>query len=645
MVYESYFKSTFRVSDKEPLGSFGKKDYSGAMGFVKRLRLSLFLSTLKECLKLLDRRTKKKLSLIGLSQVLMSVLDLLGVALIGLIAALTLNGINSREVTGSISKLLELMQISELNFQKQVAILAIVTVVILISKTLLSTFLIRKTLFFLSVRGADLSKELFTRVISQDLQQFQRRSIQEYIYAITNGTETIALRVIAPTVNLLSDISLLLFISVTLLIVDPFLASSSILTIGLAVILLQRVMHKSSRRLGVESTNLELDSREKAAEAFGAIRELSTKNSRSFYAWEFGIARSKLYSLLAERNFLPYVSKYFIEATLLFSALTIAAIQFIQKDAIQAITSLSLFLAAGSRIAPAILRLQQGVIGINNGLGVADETLKLIDDLRGVTLISPDIKKFTQEHPSFVQEISVSEVSLIYQERFEYALENISLEISRGQVVAFVGPSGAGKTSLIDVLLGMITPTKGDIRISGQLPKDAIEKWPGAIAYVPQEVFVANGSIAENICLGFNVLEVPQEQIWKCLKMVNLDEFVKSLPNGMNSQVGERGAKLSGGQRQRLGIARALITNPKLLVLDEATSALDSISESEISNAIESLKGEVTVLLIAHRLSTAQRADLVVYMNKGRVLAKGSFNEVRNSEKDFDKQAKLMGLL
>jgi ATP-binding cassette subfamily C protein len=609
------------------------------------MKASLFLSALGKCFKLLDKRTKKKLSLIGLSQVLLSFLDLVGVALIGLVAALTLNGINSREVSGRIGNLLELMKLSDFDFQKQVVTLALITVIILISKTLLSIFLIRKTLFFLSVRGAELSKELFSRVISQDLQQFQRRSSQEYIYTITSGTEIITLRIIAPTVNLLSDISLLLFIIVTLFMVDPLLTGTSILTIGVAVSLLQRVMHKSSRRLGVMSTESELHSREKAVEAFGAIREITVKNSRSFYVREFGRARSLLYSFLAERNFQPYASKYFIEATLLLSALTIAAVQFFQKDAIQAITSLSLFLAAGSRIAPAILRLQQGAVSINNGLGVANETLKLIDDLRSTTLISPAIKEFTQEHLGFNQTISISNLSLRYRERIQYAIEDINLEISRGQVIAFVGPSGAGKTSLIDVLLGMITPTKGEVRISGLLPKEAIEKWPGAIAYVPQEVFLARGSIAENICLGFPSSEVSEEKLWHCLKTVRLDEFVNTLPQGIHSLVGERGAKLSGGQRQRLGIARALITNPKILVLDEATSALDSISESEVSSSIESLKGQVTVLMIAHRLSTAQRADLVVYMKDGRIQTTGSFDHVRRSEKDFDLQAKLMGLV
>ena len=210
--------------------------------------------------------------------------------------------------------------------------------------------------------------------------------------------------------------------------------------------------------------------------------------------------------------------------------------------------------------------------------------------------------------------------------------------------MAFVGSSGAGKSTLVDLLLGVLIPDSGQIIISGERPSIAIETSPGAIAYVPQDVATAIGTVRENIALGFPNEFATDERIYKALKIAHLETFVDSLENKADTQVGERGAKLSGGQRQRLGIARAMFTNPKLLVLDEATSSLDAETEASVSAAIQSLRGGTTILMIAHRLATVRTADLVIYLADGHILAQGNFAEVRASVPDFDKQARLLGL-
>jgi ABC-type multidrug transport system fused ATPase/permease subunit len=232
----------------------------------------------------------------------------------------------------------------------------------------------------------------------------------------------------------------------------------------------------------------------------------------------------------------------------------------------------------------------------------------------------------------------------MYPEKIEKTLINISLQVQSGTVVAIVGPSGAGKTTLVDVLLGVLEPDEGTVLISGASPLEAISKWPGAIAYVPQDILVANGSIRENVALGYPLEAATNELINDAIRVASLSDFVANLPEGLDTNLGERGGKISGGQRQRIGIARALFTKPKLLVLDEATSALDGDTEESISSDIQKLKGYTTVVLIAHRLSTVRDADLVLYMDKGEIIARGTFEEVRNAVPDFDRQAKLMGL-
>jgi ABC-type multidrug transport system fused ATPase/permease subunit len=224
------------------------------------------------------------------------------------------------------------------------------------------------------------------------------------------------------------------------------------------------------------------------------------------------------------------------------------------------------------------------------------------------------------------------------------AISNISFSVRPGTLVAVVGLSGAGKTTIIDVLLGVLAPDEGTVLISGLPPLLAVAKWPGAIAYVPQDVAISSGTIRENVALGFPEQQATDELVTSALKVAQLDQFVSDLPRGLDTQVGERGAKISGGQRQRLGIARAMFTRPHLLVLDEATSSLDGETEASISDAIHELRGSTTVVLIAHRLSTVRDADIVVYLADGKIKTMGTFNEVRKAVPDFDRQAKLMGL-
>jgi ATP-binding cassette, subfamily B, bacterial PglK len=603
-----------------------------------------YRSTLSKCFGLLSKQDRQKLGIMAGLQLFLSLLDLLGVALIGIVASLAINGIGSNGPEGNVGRVIEFVGLSNFSFQSQTAILGTSAVAIMVIRTLLSVFFVRKTLFFLSRRGAAISSDLFARVISQSLQGLQQHSVQAYVYSITSGVEVITLRILAQFVTLVSDGSLLIVMAIGLFFVDPVMAFSSFLMLSGISYMLYRMMHERAGRLGLLNSQTDVESREKVVEAITTFREISVKDRQSFYAKDFQSSRFKIAEILAENNFMPYMSKYVIESSVVLAALFIAATQFILSDAVQAVSTLSIFLAAGTRIAPAVLRLQQGAIKINSGIGTAKSTLLMIDELNTAKPISLDTKPFTSAHEGFIPEIIIRGLSLKYVGAETNALNGISLSVSVGEVVAIVGPSGAGKTSLIDSLLGVTEPSAGVVNISRVAPSVAVKNWPGAIAYVPQEINISNGTIAYNVALGYQLSEISETQIWKALETAQLAAFVRNLPLGLQTPVGDRGSKLSGGQRQRLGIARALLSNPKLLVLDEATSALDGQSELDVSDAIHSLKGSITVVLIAHRLSTVRSADLVAYLEEGSLIASGSFDEVRNLVPDFDHQAKLMGL-
>jgi ABC-type multidrug transport system fused ATPase/permease subunit len=577
-------------------------------------------------------------------QLILSLLDLVGVALIGVVASLAINGIGSNGPAGNVGRILELIGLSNVSFQSQTAILGALAVLVMVTRTLLSVFLVRRTLFFLSRRGAAISSDLFAKVIAQSLQGIQRHTVQEYVYSLTFGVEVITLRILAQFVTLVSDGSLLIVMSIGLLFVDPIMATSSFLILALVSWVLYRMMHERAGRLGLLNSRTDVESREKVVEAILTYREISVKNRRSFYAKDFQTSRVKIAEILAENNFMPYMSKYVIESSVVLAALFIAAAQFMTSDAVHAVSTLSVFLAAGTRIAPAVLRLQQGAIQISGGIGTANSTLLMIEELNSTIPIPLESRPFSSLHEGFDPEINILNLNLKYLGSNQNALNDVSLSVAAGAIVAIVGPSGAGKTSLIDALLGVTMPSGGVIKISGLSPSEAISNWPGAIAYVPQEINISNGTIAHNVALGYQLSEISESEIWSALETAQLAEFVRNLPLGLQTPVGDRGSKLSGGQRQRLGIARALLSNPRLLVLDEATSALDGKSELDVSDAINALKGSMSVVLIAHRISTVRNADLVVYLDSGDLITSGTFDEVRKRVPDFDLQAKLMGI-
>jgi ABC-type branched-subunit amino acid transport system ATPase component len=251
--------------------------------------------------------------------------------------------------------------------------------------------------------------------------------------------------------------------------------------------------------------------------------------------------------------------------------------------------------------------------------------------------------KEDSEFEGFEPSIVISSMSFKYPGSNENVLKNISLSVNSGEFIAIVGPSGSGKTTLVDLILGILKQDTGNISISGMKQEKAIDLWPGSISYVPQDIYVANSTIAENIAIGYDKSQYSITQINESIVMSSLDSFVNSQDLGMNFKVGENGSNLSGGQRQRLGIARALYSKPKMIFLDEATSALDSTTEAEISNEILKLKGRVTLIVVAHRLSTVINADRVVYLEDGEVKGIGTFQELRTQVPNFDENAKIAG--
>lgn len=601
-------------------------------------------TVLYKSLQILDAGDRKKLLLITVLQSGLAFLDLAGVAAIGLVGALAVTGVQSAAPGNRVSAALELLNLQNFSIQMQVTIIGLLAAALFLTRTVLSIIISRRVLYFLSRRAAKITGNLTSKLLSLPLLKLQERSNQETLYTLTTGVNYIMLGVIGSAIAVIVDLALLILIVSGLFAIDKIMAITTILFFTLLGVSLYKSMSGRAKFLGKESAKVGVDSNEKILEILNSYRELVVKNRRGYYSELIGKTRLKLANIVAEQSFMPNISKYVFESGVIFGALIISALQFLTQDATRAVASLSVFLAASSRLAPAVLRIQSTAVQSRIAIGGAAPTLSLISDLINLTNIDSNSQPLQVDHVGFNPDIIIENISFSYLKSDKKVLENVNLEIKNGEIVAIVGPSGAGKTTLVDIILGVISPDNGVVRISGLEPLQAIENWPGSIAYVPQDVMVSNCSIRENVGLGYSNDEIGEDLVEQALHIAHLYEHVVSLPEGLETNVGDRGTKLSGGQRQRLGIARALFTKPKLLVLDEATSALDGQSESDISDSINDMRGQITVILIAHRLSTVKQADKVVYIEDGKILSIGTFEEVRKNVVNFDKQATLMGL-
>ena len=599
---------------------------------------------IKKVLLLLEKKDRFKLFLVLVINTFLAFLDLFGVALIGITSAILIRDLQGLAAGDQVTRFLELLHLDGLPQQSLLILIGGSAIFFFILKTILSVYFLRKTLRYMSIRNAQISSSLVSKMLNRPVEKIFSKPIQHQIYNVTGGVERLVGGAVTSLVIIASDLVLLLVILVGLMLVDPITSIGTLFVFTGIAFLLYFLLHKRVAILNTKAAYQSIYFNQKVSEGINSFRDLFIKGGREFYVNEIRKTKMQLAGYDAENKFIPNISKYTIEISVILGIAVISGIQFYLFDSNRAIAVISVFLAASTRIAPSIIRLQQNIIAVKSSLSAAKPTFELIDELNGIKELEKTETLITTSHSNFSPRVKLKNLKFTYSDAIYDTIQDISLEISEGKFVGLVGPSGGGKSTLIDLILGLLAPSSGLITISDLTPVDAIKKWPGSIGYVPQDVFIENSTIKENICLGFNPESVPDDLVWQALQLADLSDFVKGLEGQLTYRISDAGKNLSGGQRQRLGIARAILTKPKIVIFDEATSALDAETENRVSESILKLTGECTVIFIAHRLSVVRSADMIYYIDKGKIISQGTFEELRLINTDFNNQANFMGI-
>jgi ABC-type bacteriocin/lantibiotic exporter with double-glycine peptidase domain len=598
--------------------------------------------TLSKILDLLPNNTLKRLGLISSFQIFVTIFDIFAILLLGTISKLGLEFVQGKP-TAFPENIVNFLHMDLISFEVQFALASSLVLALFSARTAMSIVISKRLLIYLGNQAGNASNKLMRELFSSRPDYILAKNSQEIVYSVTTGIDNLTLNLLGSSVLLVTEIFFLVAVILITLVVEPVTGLCAIVVFGGAFYLIHRATSHKAKGFSKDLGNLGIRYNQNLLETLGIYRELVLRGLVDSSIEEIQKTRSLTLNISARLMNLPLLSKYLFEFLLIIGSAIVCLTQLLISDANTAISSLIIFLAASSRLLPSLIRAQGSLLSIKQSEGGAHITLLHLKEINEKFRDLPRLKVIPTFKHEFEPRIKIESVKFAYSKPTGFSLQNISLEIEPGQFVAIVGESGSGKTTLVDLILGMLSPDSGSIKISNLSPKDAVSMWPGAIAYVPQDIAIIEGSVRRNVCLDSGG-SFSDEALMSSIGKAHLIEDVLRMPEKLEQNVGERGTKLSGGQRQRLGIARALFTDPKLIVFDEATSSLDPITERAVTDAIYKREGNVTLIVIAHRLSTVKNADVVVLLDKGKLIAKGSFEEVRKREPKFDAQARLVNL-
>lgn len=482
---------------------------------------------------------------------------------------------------------------------------------------------------------------LFRAFIGAPWRDRLRKNSIEIMRFSDSGVNAAVSAFVLPGATLAGEFVSLVAVLATLAAVAPVLALSTVVYVSLMGAVLLFWIARHARRAGEVNVQSTVRTARLVMEIISAMKEVTLRNKESEVADVVEETRNMSARARANIYFLSQVPRYTLEAGLVGGFLVAGGVGMWLGGTEQAVADIALFALAGFRVAPSMVRFQAVV---SQMISVQPYVRRMLNEIADAERGVAEIAQWASAPlPSAPQTISLRDVTFRYEPDAAPAVKDVSLEIRMGSSVAFVGASGSGKSTMIDLLLGLLEPAEGTIAIDGVPLNELRAAWRSRVGYVPQEAAIFDATIAQNVALtwgdGYDA-----DQVRRALEQAQIWDLVASREGGIEARVGERGLALSGGERQRLGIARALYSDPLVLVMDEATSALDTHTESQVTDAIASIGGGVTKIVVAHRLATVMHADCIFFMRDGEVVGSGAFEELAHSVPDFARQAELAGL-
>lgn len=486
--------------------------------------------------------------------------------------------------------------------------------------------------------------EMLDRYVAADYAQHRRRSKALVLQTISGAVPSAFGSVLLGYVSLAVDGMTIVLLFATLVVMAPLASLVAIVVFGGATVLLGRVLKPAALRFGRQGLQLEMEAYGQLNPAVEGFRETRIFRREALFADRYRANRERYAVMARSQGILGELPKYLLEVVMIAGIILIAILLFVVYDETTAFGLLAVFAAAAVRIVPALNRVLGTVNGIRSGQPYLDRAAEQIRELEAEEGRIPREQMRASRPAPPRADIVIDDVSYRYPGSDRDVLTGVSARIPRGGTVALVGASGAGKSTFADLLTGLTHPTAGSITVGDLDVAEDPRRWMQGIAVVSQKVYLWDASVRDLITFGQDRDEVDEALLTRVLHQARLTELVAELPEGLDSTVGEGGTRLSGGQAQRLGIARALYARPEVLILDEATSALDNQTEHEITRMLEELRGEITVVVIAHRLSTVKSADEILFFSGGRLAARGTMPELVASTPEFARLVELGSL-
>jgi ATP-binding cassette, subfamily B, bacterial PglK len=595
------------------------------------------MKTVKKFLTLFSTLERKHLILLMILILIMALLDAIGIASV-LPFMTVLTNPDLIQTNLILNKTYEVSKIFGVeNNQQFIIFFGIFISIFLVASLAFKTIVTYAQIKFVYLQEYTIGKKLIEGYLHQPYSWFLSRNSADIGKTVLSEVQKLVEIGIYPMIELIAKGVVALVIITLLFLVDPKISLITGSILGGAYWIIFHFIKKFANRIGtirLENNHLRF---KWIGEAFGAIKQVKLGGLEKYYIKHFSDYTKNYAQSIAYYHIIYQLPRFILEAITFGGIMLIILYLMIQTGTFtNSLPIVSLYVFAAYRLMPA---LQQIYASLTQLTFVSPSLDKVCEDIK-------NLKSFNLSQAHYIlpfkNKITLKDINFNYPNVSRATLKNINLSISAKSTVGFVGSTGSGKTTIVDIILGLLEPLKGSLEIDGiVITKKNLRAWQSCVGYVPQDIYLADDTVASNIAFGANYDDVDQQAVEKASKIANLHDFImRDLPHQYKTVVGERGIRLSGGQRQRIGIARALYHNPQILILDEATSALDNQTEKVVMDAVSNLSKNITIIIIAHRLTTVKNCDTIFLLDNGELKDKGTFEELMKVNDQFRKNAK-----